>query len=135
MLGRKKRERPDMVLQTAVPRPAVEPTSDNVTNEQADDNQTNDRRRYVPPIFTNGIPKGMLPNNNPAKVTPGTPTHTDEEEEIESAIQGINYNMLFMLASGIGLGVLLCYKGYKFITPAMKAAAAAVEETTNIVDE
>ena len=120
-----------MVLQTAIPKLPSEST------EETKDEEPKERRPFVPPIFANGIPNGMLPNNNPQKKKFGTPTESpdSEEEEIESTIKNINYNMLFILASGIGLGVLLCYKGFNFVTPAMKAAAAVVEETTSIVDE
>lgn len=124
----KKRERPDMMLQTAVPSNKIEET-------EIEEEELKDRRPYVPALLVNGIPKGMLPNNSPLKTSANQKDSAyeddSEEEKMESTVKNINYNMLFMLAAGIGLGVLLCYKGYEFVTPALKAATQIVEETVN----
>lgn len=121
----KKRERPDMMLQTAVPSNKVDETNTDQEEEQKE------RRPYVPSLLANGIPKGMLPNNSPLKTSANQNNDRGEdiEEEMERTAININYNMVFLLAAGIGLGVLLCYKGYEFVAPAVKVATQIVEET------
>lgn len=121
----KKRERPDMMLQTAVP-------SNKVDETEIQEEELKERRPYVPALLVNGIPKGMLPNNSPLKTSANQKDSIDEdseEERMQGTVKNMNYNMLFLLAAGIGLGVLLCYKGYEFVTPAIKAATTIVEET------
>lgn len=133
MQRQKRKESPDMILQTAVPStPSVEAETTTPPEEQM-----TDTRRYVPPVFANGVPKAMLPRNNPARQMELSRSTDDEmsdkqeeeEEGIQKTISNINYNMLFVLAAGIGLGVLLCYKGYEYVTPALKTATNIVDET------
>ena len=117
----KRRERPDMEMQTAVP---VTPTASDDEEEL-----TIPSRPPTSNYFANGIPRGMLPNNSPAKTRVGLtpPRNETEEETLPSGNK--DYTMLFTLAAGIGLGVLLCYKGFEYITPAVKTATTMVENT------
>jgi hypothetical protein len=125
--GEKKRERPDMELQTAVP--ATPPVS---SDEEEDVKFKNRGRLPVAELIQNGIPKGMRPINSCAFRAMSEPDETEQEEQDTAAdrvIKNINYNMLFILAAGVGLGVLLCYKGYDYIAPAMEVATNIVDET------
>ena len=128
-MGReKKRERPDMELQTAVP--ATPPVSSDDVEDVL--NIKHRGRLPVAGLIQNGIPNGMRPINSGAFRAMSEPDETEQEEQDTAAdrvIKNINYNMLFILAAGVGLGVLLCYKGYDYIAPAMEVATNIVDET------
>ena len=129
MSREKTKQRPDMELQTAVP---VTPPS--TSSDEEDETLNFKGRARIPAIsdLRNGIPKGMLPNNSRSRDDFFIREAQEvEKEEARKIVSGINYNMLFILAAGIGLGVLICYKGYDYVAPALNTATSIVDETVS----
>jgi len=131
MSREKTKQRPDMELQTAVP---VTPPS---TSSDEEDETLNFKGRARIPAISDlriCIPKGMLPNNSRSRddyFEREAQEAEKEKEEARKIVSGINYNMLFILAAGIGLGVLICYKGYDYVAPALNTATSIVDETVS----
>ncbi len=117
----KKEAEPEVVIQEAVPAETTE-TKDSTKEESK-------MERLSPiPFDIKGLPDGMKSEN---RLIEESIRHsvTKQQEDIESNEQRARLLKLGALAAGIGVGVILCVKGYKYAFPVIEKATEATTET------
>ena len=109
---------PEVIIQEAVP---IAPTKDQDTQME---------RLSALPLTPETIPDGMKSESR--LYNESIYRHNSSLEEAQQNQEMVNRMLkIGTLAAGIGLGILICSKGYKYMFPAVdKAVEAIVEETT-----
>lgn len=69
------------------------------------------------------LPSGMKPINLNPFIQHSVPVETEENNN-----SALGKTEIFLLAAGIGLGVLLVYKGYSYVKPLFSSVKETVEE-------
>ena len=118
----KKEAEPEVVIQEAVPAQTTE------TKDSTKEESKMERLSPIPFDIIKGLPDGMKSEN---RLIEESIRHnvTKQQEDIESSEQTARLLKLGALAAGIGVGVILCVKGYKYVFPIIEKATEATTET------